>query len=129
MKNWTCFVWGKSKNSDFVICTIVSSHLLLIVNNIGSWFWMISVTINNTHWRNGDICYMIIFTFFLKWRCIRINNGQHSHHLEKKTICSKIIMKINIHIGKMWKKGRSIKKEIKTCTHIHIICKQKKLNV
>jgi hypothetical protein len=24
----------------------------------------------------------------------------------------------------MWKQGRSIKKEIKSCTHIHIICKQ-----
>jgi hypothetical protein len=25
----------------------------------------------------------------------------------------------------MWKKSRSINKEIKPCTHIHIICKQK----
>ncbi len=28
----------------------------------------------------------------------------------------------------MWKKGRSIKKQIKPCTHIYIICKQKEWN-
>jgi len=33
---------------------------------------------------------------------------------------------MNINIGKMWKKGRSIKKRIKPYTYVHIICKQKK---
>jgi len=28
----------------------------------------------------------------------------------------------------MWKESRSINKEIKPCTHIHIICKQKEWN-
>ncbi len=36
MKSWTCFGQGKSKNSDSVICTIVSNHLPSIVNNTNS---------------------------------------------------------------------------------------------
>jgi len=36
MKSWICFGQGKSKNSNFVMCAITSSHLPSIVNNIGS---------------------------------------------------------------------------------------------
>ncbi len=35
MKSWTCFEWAKFKNSNFVICTITSSHFPSMVNNIG----------------------------------------------------------------------------------------------
>ncbi len=36
MRSWTCFGWSKSKNSNFVICTIILSHLHSIVNNTSS---------------------------------------------------------------------------------------------
>jgi hypothetical protein len=37
-------------------------------------------------------------------------------------------MKMNINIGNICKKGRSIKKEIKSYIDIQIMCKQKKWN-
>jgi hypothetical protein len=49
---------------------------------------MKNVTINTTYWRNGDIYYMIIFTYFLEWRHNKASYGQHFGHLGKKTICS-----------------------------------------
>jgi hypothetical protein len=42
---------------------------------------------------------------------------------EKKNVKTKREMKMNINIGKMWGKGRSIKKEINKT--IHILYKQK----
>jgi hypothetical protein len=68
-------------------------------------------------------------TFFLKWRHNRANYGQISNHLEKKTICSnKKVSEFEHKHRENVKKGRSIKREIKPCTHIHIICKQKEWN-
>jgi uncharacterized membrane protein len=48
---------------------------------------------------------------------------------KKKTICSNKKVNEGEHKHKeSVKKGRSIKKEIKPYTHIHIICKQKEWN-
>jgi len=36
MKNWTCFEQNNLKYATFVVCTIVFSHLLSMVNNTSS---------------------------------------------------------------------------------------------
>jgi hypothetical protein len=36
MKIWTCLGWIKFRNANFVICTITSTHLPSIVNNMVS---------------------------------------------------------------------------------------------
>ncbi len=35
MRSWICFGWAKFRNSNFVICTIASSHFSSMVNYIG----------------------------------------------------------------------------------------------
>ncbi len=68
---------------------------------------------------------MTIFTYFLKWRHNEASYGQHLDHLGKKIKCSNEKVNEGEHKHReVWKKKDQLKK--KPCTHIHIICKQKK---
>jgi len=44
---------------------------------------------NIARWRNDDIHYMTISTYFLKWRRNQASYGQHPSHLKKKILMLK----------------------------------------
>ncbi len=104
LKCWNCFASTKFRNLNFVICTIASSHIPSMVNNIGPslvamelhkkpnfmnlWFWTTNITMNITCWTNDDIYNMIVSTHLLDWRCKSAKYEQHPAHLKNKNkIC------------------------------------------
>ncbi len=142
MKSWIYFGWGKSKNLNSIICRNTSSHLPSIVNNTCSSlnamepqrksnFWTIDFEWQALQWTSlvGEMMTSTTWQFshtFWNGGTIGLSMDNTPVTGEKKNVKTKREMKMNINIGKMWGKGRSIKKEINKT--IHILYKQKEWN-